>query len=276
MILHSRSYSPAILECVPRLETFVAVTNTHSLWLNFLVKTGFDHSMLLDLILTPEIDFSSTLTDFLTLVCDDWSGFVKTASGSQITLLRGSPMEDSECREDTSSIDEGTMEHSPPWSAEETTTALTHTPSLLATLHKDYLKLNTTVTVKGSLVDYSSSSEEEEAVTHTNPTSSPHKTTEHVQLRVPSVHPSNVLTSNVAQDINARCAALSTDPPSTPLNLSSSSSSSSSSSVLEEMMGCLIRLRLSLERLGESGLVPHYHTSLVTAISKIEELYEKS
>lgn len=56
------------------------------------------------------------------------------------------------------------------------------------------------------------------------------------------------------------------------------SSPSSEDKMLGKVMGCLIRLRMTLERLKESGLLPEHTASsaVITAIENTEELYEDS
>ena len=230
--------------------------------------------MLLDLILTPEIDFSSALHGYLTLVCEDWSGFEKAASDS--TLL-GSPME----REDIGDYstpsseleDEEAMEDYPGFEETPALIAVKPSPSSVETLEReDEPKQITTSIMTGALVDYSSSSEEEEAAVAVGPpTPRPYKTPP-FPFKTPRFYPGD---TTIAQ--TASILPTSVSIPSPPSSLHPSSSSSS---LLEQVMGCLIRLRMSLERLGRLGkseLIPQTiaSTQLISTIQTAEELYEK-
>jgi hypothetical protein len=266
--------NPAILESVPGLNTFAAVANAHSLWLCFLERTGFDHSMLLDLILTPEIDFSSALHGYLTLVCEDWSGFEKAASDSFTQqILLGSPMERGNIGEYSTPSseleDEEAMEDYPGFEETPAPITLKPSPSSVETLQReDEPKPITTSIMTGALVDYSSSSEEEEAAVTASPPPRPYKISL-FPFKTPCVYPGD---TTIAQTASILPTSEPISSPPTSLH-----PSSSCSPLLEQVMGCLIRLRMSLERLGKSELIPQHiaSTQLISTIQTAEELYEK-
>ena len=234
--------------------------------------------MLLDLVLTPEIDFSSALQDYLTLVTDDWSCFEEVATTTETQeLLLGSPMEASEGEHDSAESsdleDEGTMQEISPSVLKEDPASIP--PTLVTALEVERPKPDTT-SVTGGLVDYSSSSSEAEEMTEAvSPPPQSHTTTEHFPFKIPQVNPFIPLTSTTPQ--TSSLPNNETTEPSSSLPPSSSSSPPlPGSGLLGEVMGCLIRLRLSLERLTESELIPHVTASqLISTILTVEELYEK-
>jgi hypothetical protein len=216
ILRHTRE-NPALLESVPGLKMLVAVTDPHSLWLCFLASTGFDHSVLLDLLLSPEISFASALQDYLSLLATDWGNFGKISSDFDVAR----PIAVT-CSLSESGYGHDPTEYSGHQSAvvvrrlgEDSSTLSTSLsvplPGLMSSIE------NLIPTTTASLVDYSSSSSSGDEDT----TASKHK---------------------------------------------------------GRVMGCLIRLRMSLERLSGRGLAPPHvsssATDLVSAIGRTEELYD--
>ena len=126
------------------------------------------------------------------------------------------------------------------------------------------------------LVDYpysSSDSEEDTTVDFSPPSLSP-KHNQPTPLESQVLHELNTSASITTISVSAYEQQPSTHslspPPSSP-----TLSTHGGPGVLGQVMGCVIRLRLSLERLIEKGLVAqHIASSLISAIENTEELYE--
>lgn len=128
-------------------------------------------------------------------------------------------------------------------------------------------------TVGTVLVDYSSSSSEDEGTRHCS-----YSTDRTASLKSgPSLleYSSNIATIS-PQLINTSEHFPNNGTGGAPSILDSSLSSVDT--MVGKVMGCLIRLRMTLERLKESGLLPEHTASsaVIDAIENTEELYEDS
>ena len=54
------------------LSTLLRVVDVHSLFVNFLSNIGYDHSLILDFLISPETNFRAFLTDYLRLATHKW------------------------------------------------------------------------------------------------------------------------------------------------------------------------------------------------------------
>lgn len=266
------THSSASLPCIHGLKTMLSVVNAHSLWLCFLLNTGVDHSVLLDLLLSPEIEFSLALQDYLTLVASDWENFKKICSNFDQLM---------HCT--------ATLGHAPGDCGTVKTRASSRQDSTgLAMLGKDSVLVAKPLQLEqdeertkkqepmNSLVDYSSSSSSEDQ-TLGNDSKQDAPDTSSLEAFVTSTSESFNPTGLTSPDplVSAGLAADDSDQE-TVSDLSLSVASSELESVLSRVMSCLIQLRISLEKLTSSGLLQPYAAGrqLVTAIESVEELYE--
>ena len=306
------SYSSFPLDSVPGLVTFLTITDPHSLWLHFLSNMDFDHSVLLDLIISPETHFTSALHDYLELATRDWKNLVGTCThrtscqlvpscdGAQLKYAvsgRREAMPHSCSQEHGSTDDSSTSAHGGDPSMADL--SLYHLPPPTPKERWYKKSTNTECTADPTttvLVDYSSSSSSEDEQCQTcdrwpdklsqcpAQINLPHKVAL-AQINLPhevasppcKLHPfssCSVLTTD--KPVNTSELAPSNVPGSSLRISESPSLPSSSGSLLGRLMGCLIRLRMSMERLGGSGLLPPHVISsdLITAIENVEELYE--
>lgn len=251
----------SITDSIPSLKTFLAIVNPHCLWLHFFLGISFDHSVLLDLLLSPEINFSPVLHKYLQLVSSDWKNFEKITTSphhtSSIECLPGS----------TPYIHSFSS-----YSQHHRTTAITSSLGDPAIIRDDCLSSPTPKSVKQQptvdptvtvLVDYSSSSSEDE---ETPPCSD----------RTASLNPS--LSLDIAMASSMTSPRLSDHFPNNGTVGAPSTLASSVDTMLGQVMGCLIRLRMTLERLERSGLLPAHTASsaVITAIETTEKLFEDS
>lgn len=270
----------------------MAITNPHYLWLCFLLRVNFDHSFLLDLLLSPEINFNTALHDYLILVASHWKSFKEMCSSVEPCKLVHSNQPIDWTR--TRCVDE---------TKHEATISLTRKDCRPRRLVKDSeseahpLSMSTSVekTTTG-LVDYScSSSSEDEDTTASKIDHSVARVDKptHFELQVTSSDKTQPLSKYLGQELpfsSTTSIMVATESQSsnledtcTPMTVPESSSPSLSSSslppdsLLGHVIDCIIRLRMCLERLSESGLIQFTHTScceLVTAVESIEKLYE--
>lgn len=286
---HSHS---SISDAIPGLKTFLAITNPHSLWLRFFLCINFDHSVLLDLLLSPEIDFTTVLQGYLELAMSDWKNFEKTCKDScQYTSSQhSSPLDHSVLSSTVSVLPSCRQDHRTTDNASITDQLSVQLLSPKRPRYRDHQpNTDCTTTV---LVDYSSSSSSEdgerELSEHVKPCNdqadkivslsqspAPSKQRNHSNEVVSRTCESSVSVSTLSKPLNTYELV--------PSNEQDASNSTvemppASSELLGEVMGCLIRLRMALERLGESGLLPVHATSskVITAIENAEELYENT
>ena len=257
-------FCSSILVSVPGLSTFVAVTNPHSLWLCFLLHVDFDHSVLLDLLLSPETHFTATFHDYLLLVASDWSNFNWMCRSVDPSRLGGNSSPQMNWSE-SSSIDESRDRAKESTSKEEDVS----------------VAKSTQVLVEYSL---SSSSEDEELtschVNHTMGTPTPFESEAQPSGKVPQPSQEAFLTHSPEPPLRPPTPAVAITSESPQASTSTTATAAtpllpSSDPLLDRVMGCLVRLRLSLERLTESGLMPWTSCSeVISAIETTEKLYE--
>ena len=258
----------SITDSIPGLKTFLSITNPHLLWLQFFLSISFDHSVLLDLLLSPEINFSPVLHKYLQLVNSDWKNFKRgTHHTSSIDPIEDLPGNSSAEYMPSYSQRHRTMKHS-------TVTSSLRDPDIIG---DDCLSSPTPKCVKHQptvgtvLVDYSSSSSEDEETSY--PTD---------RTALPKPGPSlSEYSSNIVMESSTTSPQLIDTSDHFPTAGAPSIldfSLSSEDTMLGKVMGCLIRLRMTLERLKESGLLPEHTASsaVITAIENTEELYEDS
>ena len=322
----------SITESIPGLRAFLAIANPHSLWQNFLRSVSFDHSVLLDLLLSPETDLLPVLHHYLQLLIADWEHFEESCWGSCGTVLSSS-----ECSSPEDCLMNGSLSVDragvlPPSSrdcepaecfdsaqSEEDNTRSLSPPAPKRVRPEERQLSVTDSCVPSALVGYlSSSSEDDDQETGQtssysclpikavpqNPSSanprdlafSRHKTPPpdlqtsptrlHTYTTSSATHGPNYCEPNVT-DANqyyreptavishSELQSLSSSPD------SALPSPSSPDSTLDKIMGCLIRLRMALQRLQGSGLLPPHlpPTSLcavASAIETAEERYEET
>lgn len=255
----------SITDSIPGLKTFLSITNPHLLWLQFFLSISFDHSVLLDLLLSPEINFSPVLHKYLQLINSDWKNFEKiTHHTSSIDPIEGLPGSSS-------------IAYMPSYSQCHRTTTVTSSLEDPVIIGDDCLSSPTPKCVKHQptvgtvLVDYSSSSSEDEETSY--PTD---------RTALPKPGPSlSEYSSNIVMESSTTSPQLIDTSDHFPTARAPSildSSLSSEDTMLGKVMSCLIRLRMTLERLKESGLLPEHTASsaIITTIENTEELYEDS
>lgn len=235
------------------------VVNPHTSWLLFLQSISHDHSVLLDLLLSPETNFGGVLHSYLELVIVDWDTFEEVCREQSILDRLSHSSRDSaalcpsvsDCngghniREAVISrrkdLDHGKLSLSPPVSKK--------------TKFEEQRSTD-------ALVEYSSSSDEEDPMSScvlASPGGGP-------QAGCSSAPPSHLVSPSHPMPPPHLMPPSPPSIPACPIE-----------PLLDKVLGCFIRLRLALERLEEAKLFPEDFSAsaMIRSIGRVEELYEK-
>ena len=239
------------------VQMILPVVNPHTLWLLFLQSISYDHSVLMDLLLSPETKFGRVLHSYLELVIVDWDTFEEICRERAIPdCLPNSPM-DSGALYSLTSDGNGGHTRDTLISGRK---GLDHSKLTLSPPMLKKTKLDEQRSID-ALVEYSSSSDDEDAVNSCElalPCDRP-------QAGCSSASPSHLMSPSCPMPPSELT------PPSPP-----SFPSSPTESLLDKVLGCFIRLRLALERLEEAKLLPEDFSAgdVIRSIGRAEELYE--
>lgn len=260
---------------MPRiLQHCFRVCNVHSLFVEFLTSLSFDHSVLLDFLISTETKFQELFRSYLEILKTDWNGLQLACD--QVSPSTKSDSEDSSasCDEDSNvslNVGEDDGQKKLEQCASVEMVAIASRKDREACTAVDILEDTSTEATSlagrkrtGLQCDLT----EIEAVKRSRAFG-----TQHPQHAEP-----NVATTTTVEDTAA------THSPQHKGDLETVSTSAVAGSLyretmLDQVMGCLIRLRFALERLHDSGLFPLSDSvtveEMLILLEEAEAMYEQ-
>lgn len=255
------------------LQNCLKVCDVHALFVEFLASISFDHSVILDFLISAETKFQKFFQRYLQILQKDWSGLQFACSehhNTSVELASEASCSD-ELDSEESSVSSGSSSLTTNGLVNEGRLDSQKDPKKRLDGHKDPEGTDFDGKDKETEGRSEDASTEVVALTSRKRTGSQHEHQPVKKLK-------ETWNVEVEEEIGSACSSCSADS----VAICASAVVTDLSfheTTLDQVMGCLIRLRFALERLHDSGLFPVSGSiameEVLSLLERVEQNYEQ-